>query len=226
MQKESSVNLLVTGVKAVVFKKNKAENEKQIRYRDRLIVGLFILLCLVIIGWMRMQREITLHYPPDLRAGAVMKAGEIPDYEVYAFVTNIFTYLNTWNEDGQYDYPANRKRLRAYLTSKYQKQILAEVEKLTALGEIQGRTRTIQPLQSDYYTEDKVQVINGSTWIVMREFRVREYLDGTLIKDVALRFPIRVVVYSVPREANPWQLGIDGFQEDPERIPYLKGEIE
>lgn len=222
----NSIVLPEYGVNPAVFKKTKAENEKQIRYRDQLIAGLFIVIALLIMGWMKVQSDISLHYPPDLRSGATMKVGEIPDYEVFAFVGNVFTYLNTWNEDGQYDYLANRKRLRAFFTLRYRKQIKEDISKLMDLGELQGRTRTIQPLSNDFYKQENVEIKNGSTWVVRREYRIKEHLNGTLMKDVAMKFAIRVVVHPVPHEANPWQIAIDGFEEEPTRIPYLKGELE
>ena len=211
-----------------MLKKRVAELERGIRFRSRLIIGLFGLVFFLIIGWNNAQTDITLHYPPDLRSGASMKVGQIDPSEVFGFVSTVFTYLNTWNENGLHDYPANRKKLRAYLTQKYQRYILAEIKDLERLGEIQGRTRTIQPIAEDYYTEDKVTIKNGSTWVVLRKFRVKEYIKGTgtPIKDTVIEFPIRVVVYTVPRQANPWQLGLDGYEREPTRVPYLKGDLD
>lgn len=224
--KQNLIILLAHGVNQEVFKKTVAEKEKEIRFRNRLIIALLLLNVLQVFGWKGIQHDITLHYPPDLRSGATRKVGQIDDSEVYAFVGEVFTQLNTWQKDGEHDYPAKRKRLRAFMTHRFQKEVIAEIQKLTSLGEIQKRTRKITPLESDYYSQDKVEIKNGSTWIVHREYRIQEHLNNTTIKDVALRFKIRVVVYAVPHSVNPWQLAIDGFEEDPERIPELKGDLE
>lgn len=210
----------------MAFKKIKAENEKHIRYRNRLILALLLLNAFQTIGWMAVQRDITLHYPPDLRVATSRKVGDIEPSEVYAFTGQVFTYLNTWQENGAVDYPAQRKRLRAFLTQSYQKEILAEVDSLKDLGEIQNRTREIQPLPMDFYDDKKVQILSKSSWIVTRHYRIKEYLNGALVKDVPMTFKIKVTTYNVPHEYNPWQLALNGFAEEPARIPYLKGEFD
>ncbi len=210
------------------FKKLNAEAQKQIRYRERLILMLFCICFMLGFGWHRTLNDITVHIPPDLRSGASVKQGESHPAYIFGFAGEFFTYLNTWNKDGQYDYEGNTSRLRAVLTQKYRKEIRKEIKELMDTGELQGRTRIISPITEDYYTDKKVKVVNKSTWVVTRKYRVREYLKNSKIpiKDIFVEFPIRVIVYKVPIEANPWQLGLDGFESKPKRIVYLKGELE
>ena len=210
----------------MAFKKTKAENEKHIRYRNRLIVALLALNALQTFGWMAVQRDITVRYPPDLRTATSRKVGDIEPSEIYAFAGHVFTYLNTWQENGGRDYPAQRKRLRAFLTQTYQKEILADIESLKGVGEIQNRIRYIQPLPMDFYDDSKVEILSKSSWIVTRHYRIKEYLSGELVKDVPMTFKIKVTTYNVPHEYNPWQLALNGFAEPPKRIPYLKGDFD
>lgn len=210
-----------------MYKNALKEKDRIIRYLLWINGGLFALVMMVATGWMLVQRDITLHYPPDLRQGAVMKVDEIPPTEVYAFASYVFTYLNTWNEDGEADYPANRYRLRAFLTPRFQRWILDNIKDLKQTGEISGRVRTIQPLPGSVYDPEDVTILSNGSWRVWLDFRIKEYLNGTPIKDVVIRYPVRIVVYKVPPEANPWQLAIDGFEEPgPQRIPHIKGELD
>ena len=53
------------------------------------------------IAWDRARQALTLYYPPDLRSGATLKAGEVPPASVYAFAYYIFQQLNRWPHSGE-----------------------------------------------------------------------------------------------------------------------------
>jgi integrating conjugative element protein (TIGR03746 family) len=223
------------GLIDVFFKKQTSPNEcknkfdelrKQMRYRDRLILALLGVLVLVIVGWMQAPKDITVHYPPDLRSGTTLRLGEIPPNTVYTFAATIFAYLNTWHEDGGLDYPANRERLRAYLTPRYQREVMRDIEELGKSGELKGRVRKISTVPGAVYDSSKVRVLGDGSWVVWLDYRIEEYIRGTKVKDVLIRYPVRVVIYEVPYEANPYQLAIDGYEDPgPERLPYKIGDF-
>ena len=56
------------------------------------------------IGWSQAPKHLTVHIPPDLRSGAVLKIDEVPPSNVYAFAFYIFQQLNRWPNDGTRDY--------------------------------------------------------------------------------------------------------------------------
>ncbi len=66
----------------------------------RIICGVLVLLLLVSFGgWINAPRNLTIHNPPDLRAGSTRAWWEIPDSTVYAFTFYIFQQLNAWPKD-------------------------------------------------------------------------------------------------------------------------------
>jgi integrating conjugative element protein (TIGR03746 family) len=54
-------------------------------------------------GWSQAPERLTVHIPPDLRAGAVLAVDDVPPANVYAFAFYIFQQLNRWPEDGATD---------------------------------------------------------------------------------------------------------------------------
>ena len=55
------------------------------------------------VGWGQAPRRITVHLPPDLRAGADLAIDTVPPANVYAFAYYIFQQLNRWPDDGAQD---------------------------------------------------------------------------------------------------------------------------
>ncbi|MCF6256155.1 MAG: TIGR03746 family integrating conjugative element protein [Gammaproteobacteria bacterium] len=186
------------------------ENERQNgRYKTRIIIGLFMLVILIVVGWMQAPRDITLHYPPDLRSGAQMQMGEVPPFEVYLFAQYILQQLNSWEINGSKDYPRKVSMLRYYLTPNYQQQLEEDISLREGNGELRNRVRNFSFAPGTAYREDFVQ-LDGDSWIVWLDVNIDEYVLGKSVKELSLRYPIRVVRYDVDREKNPWQLALDG----------------
>ena len=51
-------------------------------------------------GWANAPSDITLHIPPDLSSGALVRVGEIPKPNVYGFGYYMWQQLNRWPRDG------------------------------------------------------------------------------------------------------------------------------
>jgi len=185
-------------------------NERQNgRYKTRIIIGLFLVIIVMTFGWSQAPKDITLHYPPDLRSGAQMKPGEILPSSVYVFSQYILQQLNSWDINGSKDYPKKVGMLRHYLTPGYQKQLEDDIDLREAQGELRDRVRSFSFVPGSAYDENFVQ-FDGDAWTVWFDVHIKEYVLGNLIKEVSLRYPIRVVRYDVDREKNPWQLALDG----------------
>lgn len=186
------------------------ENQRQFgRYKTRIIVGLFLIIALMAFGWARAPEQITLHYPPDLREGAVMKVGEVDPASIYLFAQYILQQINSWDHDGATDYPNRVSALRYYLTPDYKQSLEEDIKQRASHGELTGRVRTLSFLGGGQYQDDFISV-DGDGWIAWFDIRIREFVLGELVKDVTLRYPIRVVAYDADREMNPWQLALDG----------------
>ena len=59
------------------------------------------------------------------------------------------------------------------------------------------------------FTEANVEVV-GNGWIVWLDVHIKETVLGQTVKDLKLRYPIKIVRYDADREMNPWGLALDG----------------
>jgi integrating conjugative element protein (TIGR03746 family) len=188
---------------------NELENEKQkFRYLMRLVIGLLGIILVQLIISATKVNDITVYYPPDLRSGAVMKAGEVPPSQVFLFAQYILQQLNNWDTDGSKDYPDNIRRLRFYLTPRYRQQLEDSIKSLPS-GELRDRIRVFKPANNDVYQEKDV-IPKGDSWLVWLDVNITETVLGQPVKDITLRYPMRIVRYDTNREMNPWQLALDG----------------
>lgn len=179
------------------------------RYKDRIIIGLFMVIGVMAFGWSQAPKDITLYYPPDLRSHTTMKLGEIPPSEVFLFAQYILQQLNSWDVDGSKDYPRKARMLRHYLTPDYQQTLKEDIALREAQGELRNRVRSFSYAPGVAYQEDFVQ-LDGDAWVVWLDINIDEYVLGKSVKKVSLRYPVRVVPYDVDRELNPWRLALDG----------------
>ncbi len=190
--------------------KSALETEQQAsRFKTRIIIGQFMLMIIMAIGWSKAPSDITLHYPPDLRSGATMKIGQIDDSEVYLFAQYIMQQLNNWKTDGSKDYVNNINNLSAYFTPAYKAYLLHDYKMRKSRGELRNRVRNWSPMPGAVYKEAYVRHI-GKHWLVWLDVNIKEYVDGGLVKNVSFQQPMRVVRYDTNRELNPWGIALDG----------------
>lgn len=183
------------------------------RYRDRIILGLFVSLALALWGWHNSRNEITVYYPPNITLSTIMKAGSIPEETVYSFVPLIMQQLFLWEKNGEEDYANNRIRWRAFLTERYQRAILDEINEGKHRGTLRGVTRRMQVLPSSIYNDDSVQIV-GNSWLVWLDVEVTDTVNSVPINTSIRRLGVRVIRFDVNREVNPWQLAIDSIEHD------------
>ena len=169
-------------------------------------------------GWHSAPKDILIHIPPDLRAGAVQGIDEVPDYNVYVFAHYIFQQLNRWPDDGAVDFGQRIFALSAYLTPRYRNQLITQYEKRGKGGELNERVRAIQPLPGRGYQEGRVTVISKDSWLVSLDMELIETVRGMTVKNPLIRYPLKVIRYDVDPELNPWGLALDGYGETPQRL--------
>lgn len=176
------------------------------------VIGLqTLMICGLVVGWSLAPKQITVHLPPDLRAGAAMSIGVVPPPNVYAFAYYIFQQLNRWPDDGSQDCGRAIYRVSAYLTPHYRVQLISEMDTKAQQGELSGRVRGVQEYPDRPYTEARVEVLGGDAWIVWLDLALIESVKGMTVKETAIRYPLRVVRQAVDLEANPWGLALDGY---------------
>lgn len=169
-------------------------------------------------GWENAPQHITVHIPPDLRAGVAQGIQAIPDYNVYVFAHYIFQQLHRWPENGAVDFGQRLYALSAYLTPAYRSQLLATLEARGQGGELAERVRALQLLPGHGYDPSRVRILSPDTWIVQLDLELIETVRGLTVKNPLIRYPLRVVRYAVDPERNPWGLALDGYGEPPQRI--------
>ncbi len=202
------------------------------RYRDQMhnqaahittLRCVIAVLCLIIIllwsGWNTARETLRVHIPPDLRSGANLAFDAVHPANVYAFASYITQQVNHWENDGSKEYPAQIYQLAAYFTPAYRSQLISEMELRSKQGELSDRTRSIQVLPGSAYEERRVDILSPDSWLVWLDFQIIEHVRGMEVKNVKIRYPLRVVRYAVDPEQNPWGLALDGYGGDgPRRI--------
>lgn len=186
------------------------ENERQAgRYKNRIIIGLFMLLLVMSIGWGMAPRFIDISIPPDLREGVTMEIGEKHPFNVWLFAQYLTQQIYTWDTNGAEDFPRRVYKFRNYLTPDYRQELNEFIQEQKGRGELKSRIRTFSPVPGSTYKSGDVQ-IDGNAWIVWLNIHVEDTMHGGAVKSFTQRYPVRVVLFDVDREANRFQLALDG----------------
>jgi len=186
----------------------------------RFVIGF---LSLVIIGlwsgWNSASETLRVHIPPDLRSGANLAHDAVHPANVYAFAGYILQQLNHWQSNGSKEYPERIYALAAYFTHSYRSQLITQMELSSKQGELSDRSRSIQALPGSTYEERRVDVLSADSWLVWLDYQIIEHVRGMEVKNVKIRYPVRVVRYPIDPEQNPWGLALDGYGGDgPRRL--------
>jgi len=171
----------------------------------------FVIILGLWFGWSQAPKHLTVHVPPDLRSGATLSVGEVPEANVYAFAFYIFQQLNRWSEDGAKDYGMAIFRVSPYLTPRYREDLIADMELKGKQGELAYRVRGVHEITGHGFEERRVDVLAPGVWVVWLDLDLFESVKGMTIKKTAIRYPLRVVSLSIDPESNPWGLALDGF---------------
>ena len=193
----------------------------------RVAVGLLAVLCLGLwFGWQAAPRALTVHVPPDLRAGSTRLWWDIPPENIYAFALYIFGQLNRWPSNGEQDYPAAIQALRAYLTPACQAFLEGDYAYRKSAGELRQRVRGVYEILGRGYSDDpqlRVQQLDHNSWRVNLDLNADEYLAAEPVKRALVRYPLRVVRFDLDPQRNRWGLALDCYQDLPQKL-HLPGD--
>ncbi|HAT6801809.1 TPA: TIGR03746 family integrating conjugative element protein [Citrobacter freundii] len=185
----------------------------------RLIIGLMLLIIAALwYGWQSAPRNLTVHNPPDLRAGSTRPWWEIPPGQVYTFSFYIFQQLNRWPVNGEEDYSRNLSALSAYLTPACHAQLKQDWQRRRDLGELRDRVRGVYEIPGRGFHHKRVLVLDRNRWTVTLDLTVDEYYRAEPVKRALVRYPLNVVRYDVDAEKNPWGLALDCFAATPQKL--------
>lgn len=201
-------------MKAPFLSKCNQARERLIASHDHIrtlrVIVIVLLLAVVALWWRNgvLQETRRLYIPPDLTAGHITDFENIPAPTVYTFAYYIFQQLNRWKVDGEKDYPMQIYNLQGFLTPGCRAVLELEMNEKQRLGELRQRVRSVQEILGQSYVPQRVEVESVSSWKVWLDINVVESIGGHPVKDVMLRYPLRVVRFDVDKEVNPWGLAL------------------
>ncbi|AIW17299.1 PFL_4703 family integrating conjugative element protein [Vibrio tubiashii] len=184
----------------------------------RILIGILaIALFYSIAGWKAAPEHIKIDIPPDLRSGSTRGIQERHPFNVYAFGYYIFQQMNNWPVEGVEDYKKQINRLSCYITPRFKGELERDYEQRLKRHEL-NRTRALQEMPDRPYTDKRVYVESGDSWVAFYDVNIKETFRSEIVKDIFVRYPVRIVRWDVDPECNLWGLALDGFYKNPKRL--------
>lgn len=188
----------------------------------RLCIGILsVALVVSLVGWSLAPERIKVDIPPDLRTGSTRGIHERHPFNVYAFALYIFQQLNNWPVKGTEDYKDRIATLSCYFTPRFKAQLEQDYQKRFMQHEL-NRKRTLQEMIGRNYTNKRVFVESKDSWVAYLDVSINETFRAESVKDIFVRYPIRVVRWDADPECNLWGLALDGFYKKPKRLEKNK----
>jgi integrating conjugative element protein (TIGR03746 family) len=181
------------------------------------IIIIAVALIYAIAGWKAAPENIKIDIPPDLRSGSTRGIKERHPYNVYAFGYYIFQQMNNWPVEGMKDYKERINALSCYITPSYKGWLERDYDRRLKRHEL-SRTRSIQEMPERAYTSKRVYKESPDRWVTFFDTNIKETFHSETVKDIFVRFPVRVVRWDVNPECNMWGLALDGFYGNPRRL--------
>lgn len=193
-----------------------------------LLLIIIVLACALIAlsaALMSSRDWITVYVPPDTTRGAFITAGTPSPLHVYGFAALTLQNLHHWPADGEKDYLAAIEAQAPYLTPPFRRQLLEDHARLAnraGINELKGRGRALFPIPDRLYSPDRVVRAGDGVWTVTMDYRLLETIGATRVKDILIRYELRVVQSDVDPAGNVWGLQFDGFLREPVRISGVR----
>jgi len=177
-----------------------------------------------IYGWSQAPDRIKVDIPPDLRSGSTRGINERHPFNVYSFGYYIFQQMNNWPVQGIDDYQKRIFSLSCYITPRFKGELERDYDQRLRTHEL-TRTRALQEMPNRPYQPNRVYIESGSSWVAYYDVNIKETLRSETVKDIFVRYPIRIIKWDVDPECNLWGLALDGFYETPKRLEETQQDI-
>ena len=186
-----------------------------------IVIGLLVCLNIYLtFNLSAVPNRLRIFVPPDLSRGAMIQPGNIPKSTIYSFAFQIFTAINSWPQSGDKEYGKNINSYRNYLSPSFYQQLIEDKQTRTTNGELQ-RKRIMSGVSGYGYKPSDVKALGNGTWLVNIHLQIMEYLEGSVIKNVIMDYPIMVSRVHDSITVNPWGLTISGFSGQPYRTKTI-----
>lgn len=189
--------------------KKSRETEQYIRFQNRVIAGLFLMLVLFAIAYIRLPKQITTYIPPDVSKGFVQKVGEVPPATVYGFSRTLWEELNYCEKDCGDEYPQRLQSYRAYLTDSCFLELDKHFKNNRSL--FNYRSRMLLPTDNALYSPDRVTRTSEGTWNVSQEYLLRDLVNAQSIRNLVMEYPLKVIRSTRPLGVNQLGLEVDCY---------------
>ena len=200
---------------------NPADNQKLfIRILTLLNVVTLLIITYLLFSLNTAREHLQIDLPPDLSKGATVAVGERNIVTVYDFAHRIFQSIQYWNSNGEINYETNIKTNQNFLTPQYRAWLNRDYQRRLQAGELRNRERTLTPIPTTWDAK-RVQVLSKTSWVVYLDMKLTETYKGEIIKQLYLRYPMKVVQHDVDHQSNPWSLALDGYYSEPTSIEEL-----
>ncbi|HIF9337788.1 DUF2895 family protein [Photobacterium damselae] len=202
--------------------------KKHYRYTDEvndhiktLRFGGVILSAIIAAGavcYYRFPSQILLYNTPELNGGATRTIDEVPPYSVYTFALYVMQQIyNTGDVETGID-----KNIYAYapfLSPEFQQElrIKAKLDNEQAIA-VKGVAQEVREMTGVRFNDDHIFQLTPSKWVVYLDLQVVDRLNGQIIKDADIRYPIVVEKADFDPLKNPIGLRLTGFYQHPTRI--------
>ncbi|MBZ9559061.1 MULTISPECIES: PFL_4703 family integrating conjugative element protein [unclassified Modicisalibacter] len=196
----------------------------------RAACGGLVVACLALgYGWYSAPRDLTISIPPDLRSGSTQKWWEKPPSAVYAFTTYVWQQINRWPTNGEEDYKRNLYAYSPFLTPSCQAELETDYRHRKQRNELDERERMVFEIPGRGFSNapsgpGSVEIVSRDEWIVNLDLAVKESYAGTPIRDVYMRFPIRVVRADGDPQNNKWGMQLDCLARPAQRLEIPRKE--
>lgn len=165
------------------------------------------------------NKEQLIRLEPDLRAGTVRRAWEVPPSFIYSFALTVVQKINTWQENGSIDYPKNLMMLQNYITPACREYLNDDFERKKRSGQLQNRARVVMELNGIGFVENgNTRLTSRGRWNVDLSLNVKEFIGNKLVKNKDVFYPVRVAEFNIDAELNTQGLALDCFSEQPKLI--------
>lgn len=164
-------------------------------------------------------KEQLIRLEPDLRAGTVRNAWEVPPAFVYSFALTIVQKVNNWQENGSTDYSQNIMKLQNYITPSCRGFLMDDFADKKSSGQLQNRKRIMMEMSGVGFNEiNHTKITSRGRWDVNLSLNVREFIGDRLVKNKDVFWPVKVVEFNIDPELNTQGLALDCFSDQPKLL--------
>lgn len=202
----------------MIFYDRLMEQRVQIRILLVLLAGMLVANIILSLDRAKSRSAIEVVQIPYIDVPTKSLIGYVPEASIYSFAGVAWKMINDWDNSGETDYIENLQKYGGYLDRGFQTTLHEQFKELNHNSQLRGRQRETSISAKYYNPEGNVKQISRNLWDVNMVFRVKEYVDKTLIKDILIEYPLRVEKIPLTESKNPYGLVLVGFSGEPKRI--------